>query len=215
MNKRLWRAGLLCTIFAATPVALAADLNEGGFWYAGGAIGEATIDDIGLSDIDDGSVLTSGNVDDSDTAWSIYGGYQFNEYFGLEGSYVNFGEMKISAMSDGTGITYDAGPVVYTAEATGFTVEGLASFPFTNSFSGFAKVGALFWEADLVARFTELGSPVAMKTTEDDTDLTYGIGFAYQFQAPFSLRVEWQRYELDDVDADLIAIAGTFQFGKQ
>lgn len=215
MNKRLWNAGLLCTIFAACSVALAADLNEDGFWYAGGAIGEATIDDIGVSDIADGSVLTAVNVDDSDTAWSIYGGYQFNEYFGVEGSYVDFGEMKISAMSDGSGLIYDPGSVVFMAEATGWTVEGLVWFPFTNSFSAFAKVGVLFWEADLGSRFTALGSPVSLSATEDDTDLTYGIGVAYQFQAPFSLRAEWQRYELDTVDADLIALAGTFQFGRR
>ncbi len=50
-------------------------------WYVGGAIGNAD-DDV---------------LDDDDSSTKLLGGYQFNEYFGVEGAFVDLGDFDVPA----------------------------------------------------------------------------------------------------------------------
>ncbi len=47
----------------------------------GGAIGQARIDE-GIDGL---------RIKDNSTSWRVYGGYEFNDYIGLEGSYLDLG----------------------------------------------------------------------------------------------------------------------------
>jgi len=120
--------------------------------------------------------------DDDDTAFKITGGYQINRTFAAEVSYGSF---------------FDKGGV----ELTGFELVGVASFPLGNKFSVYGKLGFLMWEAD-----------AGVGGSEDGTDLTFGLGVQYDVTNKLGLRAGWQRYDIDDTDADLFSIGLIYRF---
>ena len=129
--------------------AFGAQAADKGF-YAGAGVGQSFVDE--------------GNYDDEDTAFSVFGGYQFNRYFGLEAGYADFGKLE----PRGTGAELEANSVYLTAVGT---------VPFTDKFSGYAKAGFQRWDLD-----TSIPSVVG---NDDDsgTDPTYGVGLQYRWGA--------------------------------
>ena len=175
-NKTLSRTLLAVLIGAATFGAQAAE--DQGFYVGAGA---------GQSFVDEGS------YDDEDTAFSAFGGYQFNRYFGLEAGYVDFGELE----PDAAGQALEASTVYLAAVGT---------LPFTEKFSGYAKAGFQRWDLDTAL-------PGATGTADDNgNDPTYGVGLQYRFNDAVALRGEYSRFELEDVDADLAQVQVRFDF---
>lgn len=66
----------------------------------GGSIGQSDVDD----EITNG-LITSGSVDGKDIAFKIFGGYMFNRNFGVEGAYVDLGEVSYSGSFGGAPVT--------------------------------------------------------------------------------------------------------------
>src|SRR5687768_10080042 len=93
-NKVLVHA-LSAVLFGAAAFGAQAQENNG--FYAGTGAGQSYVDEA--------------NYDDEDTAFSVFGGYQFNRYFGLEGGYVDFGKLE----SEGVGRDLEANSVYLTA----------------------------------------------------------------------------------------------------
>lgn len=111
------------------------------------------------------------SCDDSDSAWKILGGYQFNRNLAVEVGYANLGE-----------ITITGGGSRLVVETTAWDLVGVGSFPINNQFSVYGKLG--FHSSE-----TEIGS-----AKDDGIDLTYGIGVRYDFSRNLGVRAEWQRY---------------------
>lgn len=160
---------------------------------------------VGQSDIDDeitAGLITSGTVDGKDTAWKLFGGYLFTPNFGLELAYVDLGEVSYSG-------SFFASPVTGgKVEVNGFNVAALGSFPVTEQFSLFGKLGLFIWEAK--ASDTTGGAPFAAK--EDGSDLSFGVGIGYHFTRNLGVRAEWERFEAADADADLVSIGLVWRF---
>lgn len=160
---------------------------------------------IGQSDVDEditAGLVTSGSVDSKDNAFKVFGGYMFNRHFGVEGAYVDLGEVSYSGFFFGSPVT--GGKV----EATGFNVAALGSYPVTEEFSVFGKIGLFIWEAE--ASDTTGGVPFSAKT--DGTDISFGLGVNYQFTRNLGVRAEWERFKLDEADADLISVGIVWRF---
>lgn len=165
--------------------------------FVGGSIGQSDIDD----DITSG-LITSGPVDGKDTAFKVFGGYMFNQYFGVEGAYVNLGEVSYSGTFSGLPVT--GGKV----ELMGFNIAALGSYPVTPEFSVFGKIGLFVWEAK--ASDTTAGAPFSAKN--DGNDVSFGLGVGYNFTRNLGVRAEWERFKLDDADADLLSIGIVWKF---
>jgi OOP family OmpA-OmpF porin len=165
--------------------------------FVGGSIGQSDID----SDITQG-LITSGSVDGKDTAFKVFGGYMFNRHFGIEGAYVDLGEVSYSGDFFGSPVT--GGKV----EVSGFNVAALGSYPITEQFSVFGKIGLFIWEAE--ASDTTGGVPFSAK--EDGTDISFGVGVGYNFTRNLGVRLEWERFKLDEADADLISVGVAWRF---
>lgn len=175
-NKTLSRSLLAVLIGAAAFGAQAAE--DTGF-YAGAGAGQSFVDETGY--------------DDEDTAFSAFGGYQFNRYFGLEAGYVDFGELE----PDAAGRALEASSVYFTAVGT---------LPFTEKFSGYAKAGFQRWDVDTAI-------PGLAGTGDDNgNDPTYGVGLQYRFTDAVALRGEYSRFEFEDVDVDLAQVQVRFDF---
>jgi OmpA-OmpF porin, OOP family len=174
-NKMLSRALIAVLAGAAAFGAQAADKG----FYAGAGVGQVYVDE--------------GNYDDDDTAFSLFGGYQFNRYFGLEAGYADFGKLE----PRGNGADLEASSVYLTAVGT---------VPITDKFSAYAKAGLQRWDLDRAI-------PSLVGNADDSgTDATYGVGVQYRFTDHVALRGEYSRFEIEDTDLDLAQVQVRYDF---
>lgn len=174
-NKMLSRTLMAVLIGAAAFGAQAADKG----FYAGAGVGQSFVDER--------------NYDDEDTAFSVFGGYQFNRYFSLEGGYADFGKLR----PRGAGDDLEASSVYLTA---------VGSVPITDNFSAYAKAGVQRWDLDTAI-------PGVIGNNDDNgTDPTYGVGVQYRFTDHLALRGEYSRFEIEDTDLDLAQVQVRYDF---
>ena len=181
---------------AAAALALAAS-QASAEAYLGGSIGQSDIDD----EITTG-LITAGTVDGKDSAFKIFGGYMFNRHFGIEGAYVDLGEVSYSGNFFGTPVT--GGRV----EVSGVNISALGALPINEQFSVFGKIGLFLWDAE--ANDTTGGAPFSAK--EDGTDLSFGVGVSYNFTRNLGVRAEWEMFEAADADATLLSVGLLWRF---
>jgi OOP family OmpA-OmpF porin len=138
-------------------------------------------------------------VDDDETGWKAYLGYQFLPWLGAEAGYVDFGTYSSDNLLPGTNFDAD----VDASAWQGFLVGTLPLGPVDL----FAKVGA----ADLQA---EIDTKNFGTESDNDTQLAYGVGAAYNFgDGHWGLRVEAEGYDDDEVDNFYFLSAGiTYRF---
>jgi len=129
-------------------------------FYLGGSVGQGKVD------VTNGPELTTDNV-----GYKVFGGYRFG-LIGIEGGYVDFGNMANGVPTDAKTTGWDA-----------FGVLTLALGPIDF----FGKVGAIAWDIE-VDTFKET-----------DTDLAYGLGLALRLGS-FSVRGEYERFDIADTD---------------
>jgi len=166
--------------------------------FVGGSIGQSDIGD----EITSGLIDANRSVDGKDTAWKVFGGYMFNRNFGIEAAYVDLGEVSYSGSFGGAAVT--GGKV----EVNGFNIAALGSYPVTQEFSVFGKIGLFLWNAE--ASDTTGGVPFSAKN--DGTDLSFGLGVGYSFTPNLGVRAEFERFEASDADANLISIGIVWRF---
>jgi opacity protein-like surface antigen len=182
--KALRVAGLAAISLAAPGLAFA----DSGL-FIGGSVGNTTLDE----DFD-------GNVfDDNATAYRLVTGYQFSDVFGLEIGYQDFGELDETIDNPL--------PIEASISADGWTVGATLDLPLGDRFSLFGRAGYFFWDADVVID----GFPVDIPGDENPY---YGAGARVDLASNFSLIGDWSRFELDDVDTDVISIGFQYRFGQ-
>jgi len=193
----------LAALIALSP---AGELQAQTGWYAGGSIGYADADydepDL-VSDLAArGWVINTPEVDDSDTAWKVYGGFAFNPVLAVEAGYAELGEVmsefgatvspsEIDAL---LGDTY----AVHPALGKGWFAAAVLSWPVVpERFSLYARAGAFDWEADIDVRVIS-GGTGRVSGNESGTDWMYGVGFDWRIGSAWSITAEWERYRLND-----------------
>jgi OOP family OmpA-OmpF porin len=191
------RIAVFATTLALALVATPAVLANG--FYVGGAFGQTSADIDGASMQGFGSSV---DVDDTDTGYKLFGGYNFMKHFSVEAGYVDVGESSIDATA-GT-LTSSM-----TAEADGFSASAVGILPIGERFNVFAKYGFYQWDAEVTASMTGLGS---FSASDDGTDPTYGLGFGWNVSERSNLRFEADRYELDTLDVDTYTVGYAFSF---
>jgi OmpA-OmpF porin, OOP family len=195
-RKVLAMAGLASAMAFVGP----AFAQDAGF-FVGGSVGQSDIDD----EITTG-LIDSGTVDGKDTAFKIFGGYMFNRHFGVEAAYIDLGEVSYSGTFFGAPVTGG------TVELTAFNVSVLGNFPVNEQFSVFGKIGLFSWEAE--ANDTTGGIPFS--ADDDGTDVSFGVGVAYNFTRNFGLRAEYELFKIEsqseDADVGLISIGAVWRF---
>jgi OOP family OmpA-OmpF porin len=166
-----------CTIAALLIAATAGAAHAGDGFYAGGGAGQVFVDET--------------EYDDEDLAVSLFGGYQFNRYFAIEGGYLDLGEIE----SGLNGASLEADTLYITA---------VGMLPVNDAFAVYAKAGMHSWDAD---------TSLAILGGEDSgSDPTYGIGAQYCFTDNFALRAEFNRFEMEDADTDVALLQARFDF---
>lgn len=168
-------AGLLGAVaMLALPAASMAQARSAGTgWYAGFHLGQSDVDE----------------VNETDTAFRILGGYQINQTFAAELAYTDFGKV-------------DAG-FGFDLKGNAIELVGVGAWPIADRFSVYGKLGLARGEFKLDGQ------------SEDSIELTYGIGVRYDFAPNMGARLEWQNYpDVGDgaSDVSVISLGLVFKF---
>jgi OOP family OmpA-OmpF porin len=199
----------------ASPLAHAAMTDAAG-WYVGANAGQsrAKIDDARISNslLGGGFTTTSISNDNRDDAYKIFGGYQFNRNFAVEGGYFDLGKFGFTAT------TLPAGTLRGEIKLKGVNLDLIGMLPLTEKFSAFGRVGVNYAEAS--DSFTGSGAVNVLDASPSkrDTNLKYGLGIQYDFTPALGMRVEAERYRINDAvgnkgDIDLISLGLIYRFG--
>lgn len=176
------RKAALAALLAPALVAGTAYAAEPGF-YIGASGGETTLK------IDDT------NIDETDTAWKGYVGYNFVPWLGVEGGYVDFGGASNTFL--GSDVDLDV------TGWQGFLVGMLPMGPVDL----FVKAGGASIKAELEGGLLD--------NTADGTDeyFAYGAGLALNMDR-WAIRAEYEAYDVDEIDDLYVLSAGvTYRFG--
>jgi OOP family OmpA-OmpF porin len=193
----------LAALFAPALMASAAFAAEPGF-YIGASGGQTTVDqdakDLGINTNDNS--INDFKIDDDDTGWKAFLGYQFLPWLGIEAGYVDFG-----GVSNGRNIGNSR--VDTDVDLTGINGYLVGTIPI-GPVDLFAKVGAI----DLQLEGDVKINGDKTSDSENDTQLAYGIGAAYNFgRGHWGLRVEAEGFDDNEVDDFYFLSAGlTYRF---
>ena len=133
------------------------------------------------------------DIDRSGLGLKVFGGYQFNQNFAVEGHYAYQGDYEVQ-----TGAGAADKQDLWT-----IGVAGIASVPIGEVTSFYAKVGLAYWDG-----LDFDNSSPSPRPNSDGEDIFYGVGF----QVTDAWRFEWERYEHDDFDSDVFSINYIYRF---
>ena len=176
------RKAILFAAALLTLPVLPAVAADNGF-YLGGSVGQANLK---IDDLTNG--IATADFDADDTAFKLIAGIRPLDWLGVEAAYVNFGEPEDTVLgqklqADGDGIS---------AFAVGFLATGPVDL--------FAKVGLISWDSKIGGSFDD-----------DGTDLAYGVGAQFRVLS-LSVRAEYEKFDISDVDLDMISVGVTYTF---
>ena len=130
----------------------------------------------GQSDYSVGNGAGNFGSDRKDTAYNIYGGTYFNNNFGVELGYTDFGKIN-----RGGGET----------EAEGINLSLVGRLPLSNSFNLLGKLGTTYGRTDVSSQ----GFGVA-SGKETGFGVSYGIGAEYSFNPQLSAVLQYDEHKL-------------------
>jgi len=212
---------LLCFGCALASPALAAD--DG--WYVVGFGGQASADVESQSTFDEATLAAfeqagfavvdaSSSLDDSDTAFGATLGYQVNENFAAELSYVDLGSVDYNASGTVNGGLGDVpASVGISASAQGPVFSLLGILPIGERFSVYGRIGLASMDSEGSVSVTIDGETESLSDSTQRSNGLYGLGGEFSVNKRFGIRLELTRYAdvgSDDItgetDVDLITL---------
>jgi OOP family OmpA-OmpF porin len=216
MKSRTASGTLGLAAFAAllSPLAMAQDTG----WYGGANVGQsrATIDDARIRSnlLNDGFTSATITDDDRSTGFKIFGGYQLNKNFAVEGGYFDLGNFGYSAT------TVPAGTLNGNMKVRGLNLDLVGTLPMTEKFSVFGRVGVNY--AQTRDNFSGTGAVNVTNPNprKNDTNYKFGAGLQYAFTDSLAMRLEGERYRVNDAvgnkgDVDLYSVGLIYRFGPK
>jgi OOP family OmpA-OmpF porin len=191
--------------------------QEGGYYYGGLSLGQsrAKIDEqrITASLLAAGFTSTGFARDETDTAFKLFGGYQFNRYLGVEAGYFDLGKFGFTAT------TTPAGTLSGDIKLQGLNLDLVGTLPLTERFSIIGRVGAQTARSRDTFSGTGGVSVSNPNPSARDTNYKVGAGLQYAFSPSFLVRGEAERYRINDAvgnhgDVDMVSVSLVFPFGR-
>lgn len=207
----------LCLASLAALGSSQAPAQNAGHFYGGAGVGQAQskIDDdrINAALINAGATSTSITHDQQDATYKVFGGYQFNPYFGMEAGYFNLGEFGFKSTT-----TTPTGTLDGRIKLTGMNIDMVGTLPINDQLSLLGRFG--IHNARARDSFTTTGGLVVNNPNPEVKETNYkaGFGFSYKFSQSMSLRGELERYRINDAvgnkgDINVASLSLVFPFG--
>ena len=176
------KAILFAAALLTLPVLPAVAADNG--FYLGASIGQANLK---IDDLTSGAVAND-DFDADDMGFKLIAGMRPLDWLGLEAAYVNFGEPEDTVL--GTKLEAEGDGI--SAFAVGFLPAGPIDV--------YAKLGLISWDSKISGTFDD-----------DGTDLAYGVGAQFRVLG-LSIRAEYEKFEVSDIDLDMISVGLTYTF---
>lgn len=191
------RTGILLVLFSL-PV-------QAQGWYLGGGGGSGEVEVIGHDrlpelqealqaqgyDIDGGS---AGEADDT-SVWNLLLGYQFDQYWALEGSFIDLGDTSGHFSATLAAPSGDILAGKLQSEYRAASAALLASYPLLEMFYVQARLGAHYWEHELSVSGSGQAISIHQNIDDSGTGLLYGFGTGVMIGSHWDARLEWQRFD--------------------
>ncbi|MEP7056365.1 MAG: OmpA family protein [Caldimonas sp.] len=191
--------------------------QEGGYPYVGLSVGQsrARIDEARITANLLASGLTTASMtrDESDTAYKLFGGYQLNRNFALEGGYFNLGKFGFRST------TVPAGALDGRIKLHGLNVDLVGTLPLTERFSAIGRVGAQYASARDTFSGSGAVSVANPNRSKREVNAKLGAGLQYEFGPSLLVRAEAERYRINDAvgnhgDVNVFSVSLVVPFGR-
>ena len=198
----------------AGPGAMAQGQDPG--WYGGANAGRsaATIDDERINRGLLGSGFSSSTLvdDDRSTGYKIFGGYQLNRNFAVEGGYFDLGKFGYTAT------TVPAGTLDGRIKLRGLNLDLVGTVPVSEKFSVFGRAGLNYAQARDAFSGTGAVQVANPNPRKNDTNYKLGLGLQYALSESLAVRAEAERYRVNDAignrgHIDLVSVGLIYRFG--
>ena len=143
----------------------------------------------------------------------MFGGYQFNRYFGMEAGYFDLG--RFSFASD----TVPGGTFNGLIKVMGTNIDAVGTLPLTDSLAAIGRVGMQY--ARTRGSFSGTAVLGGVKPNPSDREANYKVGGGLQWDVNPSLlvRVEAERYRISDAvgnhaGLNVFSLSMLFPFGR-
>lgn len=123
--------------------------------------------------------------DEKDKAYKFGLGWQFNRYVAAEAAYTDLGQADIEGSAFGAFL-----------HATAYEASAVGTYPLGDTiFSLLGRLGLAYGSA-------KYGRDLEGEHTS--TSLTYGAGLQLDFTKNVAVRLQWQRFKLEESDVDML-----------
>lgn len=210
------RPTLLALAMLASPLLHAQEDATNTGMYVGISAGEskAHIDNARITQ----SLLGAGLVTDSltedrkDTGYKAFVGFPINPYWAVETGYFDLGRFGFTAN------TTPAGSLTGSARIKGLNLDLVGTLPITDKWSLLGRVGAAYALTKDTFSGTGAVSVSDPSPSKRETNYKYGFGTQYAFTPALTLRLEAERYRINDAvgnrgDVDLVSLGLVYRFG--
>ena len=174
-------------------------------WYVGIGWGAAKIDNS-IS-----SMTGSTTLNEDDGGYKFFAGYRFNEFFGVEAFYADFGESEIRA---NTGDTFFSEMTIWTVLVDDVEIQDemrsaglgvvlswplslVSNQPILKRITPYLKGGIHFWKSEM--NFT-VGGVDQQIEDHDDYGAYIGAGVNIDLYKNLAFRAEYEHYDTDQTD---------------
>lgn len=214
LNARKLSFITLAVLGAVSSTSAIADNAPG--WYIGGNVGRTSSDfdndRINNSLAGQGFRVNSTAENKRDTGYKLFGGYQLNRNFAVEGGYFDLGRFSYGFS------TFPAGSFNSETRVRGLNLDLVGIVPLSDKFSVFGRVGAAYAQNRFSSSRTgniPLGN---FDSRNNDTNVKVGLGLEYAFTPALSVRGELERYRINDPVRnkgyiDMASVGLVYRFG--
>lgn len=189
---------------SAAPLAMAEE-NVGP--YIGGNFGFTSIDTANEQQafVNDlvamGFTSASMGMDQKSTEFKVFGGYQANENFAVEGYWANLGTYGFTLFTTGPTLS-GSGEIKVTAMG----VDLVGMLPFSPQVSGIVRVGYYQGKAKDNFSITDGISTESDSSTSTWSDAKFGFGAEWKFNPSVRLRTEWEYYNDSETPISVLSV---------
>jgi OOP family OmpA-OmpF porin len=191
--------------------------QETAYPYVGASIGQsrAEIDEERITAALSAAGLTTTSMsrDERDTAYKLFGGWQFNRHVAVEAGYFNLGRFGF------TSTTVPAGSLNGRIRLQGVNLDVVGTLPLTERLSLIGRVGGQY--ASARDAFSGTGAVNVLDPDPSKRSFGYkaGAGLQYEVSRSFLVRLEAERYRINDAvgnrgDVNLFSVGLVFPFGR-
>ena len=167
-----------------------------------------------------GFKVNSRTEDNSSNGYKLFGGYQLNRNFAIEGGYFDLGQFNygLNTSPAGTLNTFPLGTFASDTRVRGLNLDLVGMLPLSDQFSVFGRIGAAY--AQSRGSFARTGTlPLNnVATNRNDTNVKVGLGLQYAITEALAVRAEIERYRISDPvrnrgNIDMASVGLVYRFG--